>query len=86
MSRPKPNVILEHLNGPQKEQIIACEGIWAVLYQGQPINYRSVANFQMPKYRKTAFSNPGHANNLARKLNRKFNTNDFTVALLTTGI
>lgn len=85
MSRPKPSILLEKAANNQRDQIIASEGIWAVFYQGQPVNYRNLANFQMPKYRKTAFANPGHAINLARKLNQKFHTVDFTVVLLTAG-
>jgi hypothetical protein len=38
-----------------------------------------------PKYKKTAFSNPGHAINLCKKLNTLFKTTDFTVVLLSQG-
>ena len=38
-----------------------------------------------PKYKKVSFSNPGHAINLAKKLNKQFKTEDFTVVLLTVG-
>jgi hypothetical protein len=38
-----------------------------------------------PKYKKVSFSNPGHAKNLARKLNTQFKTDKFTVVLLTQG-
>jgi hypothetical protein len=38
-----------------------------------------------PKYKKVSFSNPGHAINLSKKLNKKFNTEDFTVVLLSKG-
>ena len=36
----------------------------------------------MPKYKPVSFSNSGHAINLAKKLNKQFNTNKFTVVLL----
>jgi 3'-phosphoadenosine 5'-phosphosulfate sulfotransferase (PAPS reductase)/FAD synthetase len=38
-----------------------------------------------PKYKKVSFSNPGHAHNLAKKLNKLFKTADFAVYKLTTG-
>jgi hypothetical protein len=38
-----------------------------------------------PKYKKVSFSNPGHAKNLAKKLNTQFKTDKFTVVLLTQG-
>ena len=38
-----------------------------------------------PKYKKVSFSNSGHAINLARKLNKKFDCEDFTVILLKEG-
>jgi hypothetical protein len=38
-----------------------------------------------PKYKKVSFSNPGHAKNLARKLNTQFKTEKFTVVLLKSG-
>lgn len=90
MSRPKPDVILEHVNKQnyKSEQIIASEGIWAVYYADQPINLKSanmLVSYPGPKYKKTSFSNPGHAINLAKKLNKLFNTTDFSVVLLKAG-
>jgi hypothetical protein len=38
-----------------------------------------------PKYKKVSFSNSGHALNLAEKLNKLFNCEDFSVYKLTTG-
>ena len=37
------------------------------------------------QYKKTSFSNPGHAHNLALKLNDMFNCDQFTVMKLTQG-
>ena len=90
MSRPKPRVILEHVNKENYkiEQILDSEAIWAVFYQDKPFNLKSgslVANYPGPKYKKVSFSNPGHARNLAKKLNRLFKTTDFEVYKLTTG-
>ena len=90
MSRPKPVVILENLNKTNYkcDQVLASEGIWAVFYQGRPVNLKTqniLVSYPGPKYRKVSFSNPGHAKNLARKLNTQFKTDKFTVVLLTQG-
>jgi len=90
MSRPKPRIILEYVNKENYkiEQVLDSEAIWAVFYQGKPFNLKSgslVASYPGPKYKKVSFSNPGHAHNLAKKLNRLFKSNDFSVYKLTDG-
>ena len=90
MSRPKPDVLLEYTdkNTYKSEQVLASEGIWSVFYQNNPINlksFNSLVGYPGPKYKKVSFSNPGHAINLAKKLNRLFKTQDFTVVLLNSG-
>jgi hypothetical protein len=89
MSRPKPQILAEKTSGLYKsEQVLASQGVWAVFYQGHPINLRSLntlISYPGPKYRKTSFANPGHAVNLARKLNTQFATQDFTVVLMSQG-
>jgi hypothetical protein len=44
-----------------------------------------VASYPGPKYKKVSFSNPGHAHNLAKKLNKIFKTTDFAVYKLSQG-
>lgn len=90
MARPKPQIILEHTNQKtyRSEQVIKADAIYAVFYQGSPINLRSLnslVNYPGPKYKKVSFSNPGHAFNLAEKLNSMFKTTEFTVIKLTNG-
>lgn len=90
MSRPKPNILLEYINKKnyKAEQILEAEAIWAVFYKGSPFNLKSsniLTSYPGPKYKKVSFSNPGHAHNLAKKLNELFNCNDFAVYKLTTG-
>ena len=90
MSRPKPNVLLESVDKKtyKSEQVLQAEAIWAVFYMGKPFNLKSanvLTNYPGPKYKKVSFSNPGHAHNLAKKLNDMFNCNDFDVYKLTTG-
>lgn len=90
MSRPKPTVLLEFTNSKtyKSEQILDAEAIWAVFYKGKPFNLKSsnsLTNYPGPKYKKTSFSNPGHALNLAKKLNKMFKCEDFAVFKLTEG-
>jgi hypothetical protein len=90
MSRPRPQVLIEHTNKVtyKTEQVLASEGVWAVFYDTKPINLKTshmLTQYPGPKYKKVSFSNPGHAKNLARKLNTQFKTDKFTVVLLTQG-
>lgn len=90
MSRPKPTVILEHINNKtyKSEQVLEADAIWAVFYKSKPFNLKSsnaLTNYPGPKYKKVSFSNPGHAHNLAKKLNQMFKCKDFAVFKLTTG-
>jgi len=90
MSRPKPLVLVELTNKTnyKTEQVLASEGVWAVFYDNKPINLKTsnlLVQYPGPKYKKVSFSNPGHAKNLAKKLNRQFKTEKFTVVLLKSG-
>lgn len=90
MSRPKPEILIEitDKNTYRTEQVLASQGIWAVFFDGRPINLKTgnmLQQFPGPKYKKSSFSNPGHAINLARKLNAQFRTDKFSVVLLTEG-
>lgn len=90
MSRPKPLVLLEYINKQtyKSEQVLEAEAIWAVYYRGKPFNLKSsnaLTSYPGPKYKKTSFSNPGHAHNLAEKLNDLFKTSDFAVYRLVEG-
>ncbi len=89
MSRPKPTVLMSHnLQGGKIEQILAAEAIYAVFYDGKPVNIKNVAShidLTGPKYKKSSFSNPGHAFNLAQRLNSLFKTDKFSVFKLNNG-
>lgn len=90
MSRPKPTVILENINKTTyiSEQVLDSDGVWAVFYNGKPINLKTqniLISYPGPKYKKVSFSNSGHAINLAKKLNTLFKTDKFTVMLLLKG-
>ena len=90
MSRPKPIVILQHSDKStyKVDEVLSAEAVWAVFYDGKPINLKNsslVTNYPGPKYKKVSFSNPGHAKNLAKKLNKMFNDTKFEVYKLTSG-
>ena len=90
MARPAPKVLLELTNKDtyKQDQILASEGIWVVVFDQKPINLKT-SNYLTsdvgPRYRKTSFSNSGHAINLAKKLNTQFHTDKFTVILMNAG-
>jgi hypothetical protein len=90
VARPKPTIILEHTDSKtyRSEQVLDADYIYAVYYDGRPINLRtlnSLVNYPGPKYKKCSFSNPGHAFNLAERLNKLFKTDKFAVWKLTGG-
>lgn len=90
MSRPKPKVLLEIVDKKnyKTQQILESSAIWAVFYKDKPINFKVfslLGNGLSPKYKKISFSNPGHAHNLAKKLNKAFKSEDFSVYELSIG-
>ena len=90
MARPKPVIILEHVNPKsyKAEQVLEAESIYAVFYKGKPINLRTLSHlvsYPGPKYKKVSFSNSGHAFNLAERMNKLFKTTEFSVFKLDGG-
>lgn len=90
MPRPKPEVLLEYVDQStyRSEQVVAAESVYAVFYDGQPINLKSqhtLLDYPGPRYKRVTFMNPGHAFNLAEKLNKLFKTNKFSVYELNSG-
>ena len=90
MSRPKPTILREYIDKKtyKTEQVLQSDAIRAVFFQNQPFNLKSanmLTSYPGPKYKKTSFSNPGHALNLAKKLNNLFDSDEFTVVKLTSG-
>jgi hypothetical protein len=91
MARPKPTILLTHVDPKtyRSEEILEAEAIYAVVYKGQPFNLRTFLNslqdYPGPKYKKVSFSNPGHAFNLMEKLNKMFKCTDFTVVEMAAG-
>ena len=91
MSRPKPQIILESVNKQtyKAEQILSADAIYSVYFESKPINLRTqhtLLSYPGPKYKKVSFSNPGHAFNLAERLNKMFKTDSFSVFKLEQGV
>lgn len=87
MARPAPEVILEKVDKTSYNalQILKAESVWAVFFQNNPINIRTLnklTSYTTPKYKKVSFVNKGSAINLAKKLNKEFTTSDFKVVKL----
>ena len=90
MRRPKPTILLESINKTtyKSEQVLGADAIYSVFYDSKPINLRilhTLVDYPGPKYKKVSFSNPGHAHNLAKKLNDMFSSEEFAVYKLTDG-
>jgi len=90
MSRPKPKILLESVNKITyvSEQVLEAEGIWAIFYDGKPINLKTqniLVSYPGAKYKRSFFPNKGHCVNLCKKLNVMFKTDKFSVVLLTGG-
>lgn len=90
MARPKPHILLEKTDKKTYKtiQILEADAVWAVFYKNSAFNLKSdnsLISYPGPKYKKTSFSNPGHAHNLAKKLNEEFGVDYFQVVKLTQG-
>ncbi len=81
MARPQPDILMENQDNGLLVQILKAKHIYAVYYQEKPINLRTLNTLGRSglKYKKVSFSNPGHAFNLAERLNKLFKTTDFEV-------
>lgn len=86
MARPAPTVIFtfQSKNG-LVEDVTQAAAIYAVFHDGQPIGLRTTTKGGILKYPRTAFSNAGHAFNLAERLNEQLDTDLFAVHELVMG-
>ena len=87
MARPSPNILLRSItDSGLAVDVCSAEGIYAVYYCDRPMQLRTKANPEISypnwKYQRTCFSTSGPAFNLARRLNRRFATDQFSVVRL----
>lgn len=83
MARPAADVI----NSTQVTDLLAIDiltttGLWVILYRDQPFSIRQRywgARGEFPKYIRTTFPHKSSAENLAKKLNEYFITDEFVV-------
>lgn len=82
MARPKPIILLSHIEGNQIEYILAAQSLYTVVYQGLPFAHKRVyltVTGEITKYAKTQFTTLQVAENLADKLNKRFHCTAFSV-------
>jgi hypothetical protein len=84
MARPTPTILTEQHERNRLVQIIAAPENYTLTLDGQPVALRHIlphtdAYF---KYPRASWSNRGHADGMARKLNALFKTDKFAVAKL----
>lgn len=82
MARPKGEVLLVDNDEYSTTEIMQAQSVWVVEYQNKPIVATRTTwghAGAVAKYLRTNFSNKAHAYRLADKLNKKFNTDEFTV-------
>lgn len=68
-------------------ELLVASSVYVVLYRGEPftVRMRSALTDKPPKYRRTSFTYAGMAKCLADRLNKRFNTTDFTVHMVSIG-
>jgi len=83
MARPSPRVIATYFDGVKEIELLDRPEVYCVLYQGKPISLRVNTynlNGSPKRYPRTAFTTLAPCANLARLLNKQFETTDFTAS------
>jgi len=83
MARPAAQVInTRQVTDQLGIDILTAESLWVILYQDKPFSIRQRhwgASGEFPKYIRTVFPHKSSAENLAKKLNEYFFTDEFVV-------
>lgn len=83
MARPAAEVINSiQVTDQLGIDILTAESLWVILYQDKPFSIRQRhwgASGEFPKYIRTVFPHKSSAENLAKKLNEYFFTDEFVV-------
>jgi len=83
MARPPATTLLStELDDFTGCDILSAPGLWAVLYKQQPFNLKTrywSERGELNKYLRVVYPNAKPAENLAKKLNKDFFTDEFSV-------
>ena len=83
MARPQPDILLtKELNDGSTWDIMSAESYYVITYKDQPCGVRKHINTMTTqgfKYQKLSYSNLGNALAQVRRLNHKFQCEDFDV-------
>lgn len=90
MARPRPTVILKHVDHNLKGiEIVEAFYTWSIFYKGKPIQIKTQGNVEFeypgPKYSRVNFQNLAHALRLRDKMNTLFKTDEFSVVRMDGG-
>lgn len=82
MARPAAETIISRqTEDGGTEEILASHGVWVLAYRGLPCALREkywAADGEHVKYPRTGYNNRAHCERLAERLNRDFNTDQFS--------
>jgi hypothetical protein len=82
MARPQPTILDMTYDGDTTINIIACDAMYALIYQGRRVSIRKTTRAMdkvIHKYSKTQWPNKKTAERIAKKLNTQFMTTDFDI-------
>ena len=86
MARPSAEIINSiQVTDQLGIDILTAESLWVILYRDKPFSIRQRywgMNGEFPKYIRTVFPHKKSAENLAKKLNEQFITDEFVVSKL----
>lgn len=89
MGKPSRPVLLSREYDPKEngyisEEVLAMEGTWIVVYEGQPISLRRIQRHAPGslKYIKLMYPEAGRATLIAKQLNEEYKTDKFQVVQL----
>ena len=85
MGRPTPTILLSEFKNASKEvRILQADTYYYVVYKGKPFNPLEIdrnpaRTYNRKQYVTNGWAHKGHADRLAKRLNKLFKTEDFTV-------
>jgi hypothetical protein len=90
IGRTKPTVLLSHIDADKKGiEVVEAYYTWSLFYQNGPIQIKTTSNVDFdypgPKYIRINFQNLAHALRLRDKMNKLFDTDEFTVVRMDSG-